>query len=66
MAKRSSQQDSGPTRAVRPVATACRASGQVGVVPGADIRKGLSGIEVLAFTPVHGSPGNVVGAWSQE
>ena len=66
MAKRSSQHDCGPTSASRPVATVCRASGHVGVVPGADIRKGLLGIEVLAFTPVPGSPGNVVGAWSQE
>jgi hypothetical protein len=42
------------------------ASEQVRFVLAADIRKGLSGVEVLAFTPVHGSPGNVVGTWSQE
>jgi hypothetical protein len=54
-----------PTSALRPIATTSLASEQVGFVRGADIRKGLLGIEVLAFMPVHGSPGNVVGTWSQ-
>jgi hypothetical protein len=55
-----------PTSALRPIATTSLASEQVGFVRGADIRKGLLGIEVLAFRLVHGSPGNVVGTWSQE
>jgi len=42
------------------------ASEQVRFVLGADIRKGLLGIGVLAFTLVDDSPGNVVGTWSQE